>query len=142
MFSSESEVFTSSALFLTLPKKTTMSSGEYALTEVFGNGTFVESLAREGKNAPEEAFSNGSPVKSLLLEEDEVVSEEVFPNGSFVESVEIGEEDVFTNGSLPTSLSSAPLLPLYQIVVRQDFHTSLIVNFLHIFGRLIKATKQ
>ena len=60
----------------------------------------------------------------------------------FVESVEIGEEDVFTNGSLPTSLSSAPLLPLYQIVVRQDFHTSLIVNFLHIFWKLIKRTKQ
>ena len=107
-----------------------MSSGEYALTEVFGNGTFVKSLARGDENGPEEVFSNGNLVKSLPLEEDEMVSEEVFTNGSFVESLQIGEE-VFTNGSLPESLTSAPLLQLYQIVVRHH-HLQLPPHLLQV----------
>ena len=77
-----------------------MSSGEYpAVPEVFANASFVRTLPREDKNASEEVFTNGSFVE---IGEDEVVSEEVF-----------------SNGSLPESLTSPPLLPLYQFVVNQ-----------------------
>lgn len=104
-----------------------MSSGENAAPEVFGNGTFVKSFLKEDKN----------DLKSLPLEEDEVVA-----NESFVESLQRGE-DVFTNGSLPKSLTSAPLLPLYQIVVNKIFprhhhHRQLSPCLLH--SKLIKRT--
>ena len=104
MFSSESyttEVFTSETLFDTLPKKNRMSSGQDAVPECITNGSFVTSSPREDSSASAEVFTNGSFVESLPIGEDEVVLEEVF-----------------TNGSLPKSLTSAPLLPLYQFVVK------------------------
>ena len=121
MFSSESyttEVFTSETLFDTLPKKNRMSSGQDAVPECITNGSFVTSSPREDSSASAEVFTNGSFVESLPIGEDEVVLEEVF-----------------TNGSLPKSLTSAPLLPLYQFVVTifcGHIHISQI-NFPHIF---------
>ena len=123
-----------------------MSSGEYVLlTEIFANGSF----AKEDKNASEEIFSNESPVKRFLIEEDEMIPEEVFTNGSFGSFVKSDQrgEDVFTNGSLPKSLTSAPLLQLYETVVKIYFSLAFIfliinINFLHIFFELIKTNSD
>ena len=87
-----------------------MSAGEYAFPEVFTNASFVKSLPREDKNASAEVFTNGSYVESIFKEEEELFTEEVF-----------------TNGSLPKSLTSAPLLPLYQFVVKKYFAAKFMV---------------
>ena len=83
----------------------------------------------------EEAFINGSLMKTVQFGEDgpgredifdpkrasDLVSEEVSTSGS----LEKFSSEVFINGSLPENLSSSPLLPLYKSVVR----TMLLPSF-------------